>query len=41
MQKFADSLLANGILEGMPRELGYLLVVLFFAFVLLNFIMLA
>lgn len=40
MQKFADSLLNGGLLTGMPQELGYVLVVLFFAFVLLNFIML-
>lgn len=40
MQGLADSLLANGFLQGLPTELGYALVVAFFAFVLLNFIML-
>ncbi len=40
MQKLADSLLDGGILQGMPTELGYVLIVAFFAFVLLNFIML-
>lgn len=40
MQKFADSLMSGGLLDGMPQELGYVLVVAFFAFVLLNFIML-
>lgn len=40
MQNFADSLLDGGLLSGMPQELGYVLVVAFFAFVLLNFIML-
>ena len=41
MQGFADSLLAQGgLLHGLPTELGYVLVVSFFAFVLLNFIML-
>lgn len=41
MQQFADRLLApGGVLHGMPTELGYVLVVAFFAFVLLNFIML-
>lgn len=41
MQQFADRLLApGGVLHGMPTELGYVLVVSFFAFVLLNFIML-
>ncbi len=40
MQAFADSLLSDGLLQGMPTELGYLLVVVFFAFALLNFIML-
>lgn len=40
MQGFADSLLHGGILTGLPIELGYALVVAFFAFLVLNFIML-
>ena len=40
MQAFADDLLRNGALQGMPTELGYLLVVVSFAFLVLNFIML-
>ena len=40
MQSFADDLLRNGALQGMPTELGYLLVVVSFAFLVLNFIML-
>jgi NADH-quinone oxidoreductase subunit H len=40
MQEFADSLLHGGILTGLPIELGYALVVAFFAFLVLNFIML-
>ena len=40
MQQLADSLLANGFLSGLPTPVGYVLVVAFFAFVLLNFIML-
>ena len=40
MQKLADSMLDGGIFTGMPTELGYVLIVAFFAFVLLNFIML-
>jgi NADH-quinone oxidoreductase subunit H len=40
MQGFADSLLAGGMLRGLPTVLGYALVMAFFAFVLLNFIML-
>jgi NADH-quinone oxidoreductase subunit H len=40
MQSFADDLLRDGALQGMPTELGYLLVVVSFAFLVLNFIML-
>jgi NADH-quinone oxidoreductase subunit H len=40
MQSFADDLLRDGALHGMPTELGYLLVVVSFAFLVLNFIML-
>lgn len=40
MQAFADDLLRNGALQGMPTEIGYLLVVVSFAFLVLNFIML-
>ena len=40
MQAFADDLLRNGALQGMPTEVGYLLVVVSFAFLVLNFIML-
>ncbi len=40
MQQLADSLLAEGFLRGLPTPVGYALVVAFFAFVLLNFIML-
>ena len=40
MQQLADRLIDTGFLQGMPRELGYVLVVAFFAFVMLNFIML-
>jgi len=40
MQGLADRLLTTGFLQGMPTELGYVLIVAFFAFVLLNFIML-
>lgn len=40
MQQFADYLLDEGLLAGMPQSLGYVLVIAFFAFVLLNFIML-
>ena len=40
MQQFADYLLTEGFLAGMPKSLGYVLVIAFFAFVLLNFIML-
>src|SRR5690606_3504545 len=39
MQSLADWLLTQGFLRGMPTEVGYALVVAFFAFVLLNFIM--
>jgi NADH-quinone oxidoreductase subunit H len=40
MQSFADGLLSEGFLRGVPTAVGYVLVVAFFAFVLLNFIML-
>ena len=40
MQQLADSLLAEGFLRGLPTFVGYALVMAFFAFVLLNFIML-
>lgn len=40
MQEFADSLLRDGPLQGMPTVLGYALVIGAFAFLLLNFIML-
>jgi NADH-quinone oxidoreductase subunit H len=40
MQQFADSLLNEGLLKGLPTEVGYVLVIAFFAFLLLNFIML-
>lgn len=40
MQDFADSLLREGMLAGMPTELGYAIVIGFFAFLVLNFIML-
>jgi len=40
MQQLADSLLQTGFLQGVPTEAGYALVIAFFAFVLLNFIML-
>lgn len=39
MQNFADDLLANGFLAGMPQELGYALVVIVFALLLVGFIM--
>ncbi|HZR79731.1 MAG TPA: NADH-quinone oxidoreductase subunit NuoH [Candidatus Binatia bacterium] len=40
MQQLADRLLNEGFLQGLPTPVGYVLVVAFFAFVLLNFIML-
>jgi NADH-quinone oxidoreductase subunit H len=40
MQQFADRLLTEGILRGLPTGLGYALVIGLFAFILLNFIML-
>lgn len=40
MQQLADRLLADGPLAGLPTGVGYAIVVAFFAFVLLNFIML-
>ena len=40
MQQFADRQLAEGLLQGLPTPVGYLLVVGLFAFLLLNFIML-
>jgi len=40
MQQLADRLLAEGFLQGLPTPVGYVLIVAFFAFVLLNFIML-
>jgi len=40
MQQLADRLIETGFLQGLPRELGYALVVAFFAFAMLNFIML-
>jgi NADH-quinone oxidoreductase subunit H len=39
MQQFADYLLTEGFLRGVPTPIGYVAVVGFFAFVLLNFIM--
>lgn len=39
MQQLADSLIDGGFLSGLPREAGYVLVVAFFAFVMLSFIM--
>jgi NADH-quinone oxidoreductase subunit H len=40
MQQFADRLLSDGLLAGLPTGLGYALVIAIFAFILLNFIML-
>jgi len=40
MQQFADRLLSDGILAGLPTTLGYAIVIAVFAFVMLNFIML-
>ena len=39
MQQLADRLIDHGFLRGLPRELGYVLVVAFFAFLMLSFIM--
>jgi NADH-quinone oxidoreductase subunit H len=39
VQAFADHLLTEGFLRGLPTPVGYVAVVAFFAFVLLNFIM--
>jgi NADH:ubiquinone oxidoreductase subunit H len=39
MQALADYLLTEGFLRGLPTSVGYVAVVAFFAFVLLNFIM--
>ena len=39
MQQLADRLIDHGFLSGLPRELGYVLVVAFFAFLMLSFIM--
>lgn len=39
MQQLADSLLTEGFLRGLPTPLGYAAVIGFFAFLLLNFIM--
>ena len=40
MQQFADRLLSDGLLAGLPTGLGYAIVIAVFAFILLNFIML-
>ncbi|MFM8409911.1 MAG: NADH-quinone oxidoreductase subunit H, partial [Alphaproteobacteria bacterium] len=40
MQQFADRLIDTGFLQGLPRGLGYVIVIALFAFLLLNFIML-
>ena len=40
MQQFADRLLSDGLLAGLPTGPGYAIVIAVFAFILLNFIML-
>ncbi|MFM7142439.1 MAG: NADH-quinone oxidoreductase subunit H, partial [Alphaproteobacteria bacterium] len=40
MQQFADRLIDTGFLQGLPRGLGYVIVIALFAFLMLNFIML-